>query len=239
MRNVPAAAAVLAASVLLVLAVAPAAHAQAGKPEPWRPKAPTAADSADAAAATESTAPTERVIPLPPGVQRTLDAQYQPSVPDSVLPFTLGWLEVSPVEQLTTYIGTLRQGAPARPYGVAMPDQKVHVEADGGAGGSHLAIVLLLPWIYKIQRLPHAEATLVVRLDGGAEQKTKLQFTPGPVLWVPGSRPVPVSNPGLSLLPLPPGRHKVEFRVADTAADYLLLLLGQPQLTPLPIQREP
>jgi hypothetical protein len=85
---------------------------------------------------------------------------------------------------------------------------------------------------------PETRATLDVKIDDGPEQKWKLQLTPGPVLYVePASRPVPVSNPTLLMLPLAPGKHRVKLQLKDLDAAYAYLLLGQPILSPPAIAR--
>jgi hypothetical protein len=183
------------------------------------------------------TAPIDRSMPAPPGVTRTLDLFYQPSVPDSILPLVPVYREVHPEESLTTYIGALRQDSPARPYPVVLNNQTVHVSVDGKEGQSHLAVVLMVPWFGKIGALPMTELTLSAKVDGGPEQKWKLMFTPGPVFYIPGQRPLPVSNPTLVTLPLAPGRHRVELKIKDLEAAYAFLLLGQPRLTPLAVER--
>lgn len=236
--------AVLAAAALLATA-AVSARAQGAKVKPWTPPAPgqasTTPQSAPAPAAaydTLRTAPLEGPLPTPPGVTRSFDLLYQPSVPDSLWPFVPRYREVATDEVLTTYVGALRQGLPVRPYPVILDKETVHATVDGLEGQSHLAIMLMVPWIGSIMAQVETRATLAVKMDDGPEQKWKLQLTPGPILYVePASRPVPVSNPTLLMLPLPPGKHRVKLQLKDLDAPYAYLLLGQPILSPPALAR--
>ena len=220
-------------------ALAPAVRAQGTKPAPWQPKPGGVVTAAPEAAydTLRHELPTERRMPLPPGVTPTFDLMYQPSVADSILPLVPYYVVVRTVEQLTGYQGALRQGAPERLFPVVMADQTLHAEVDAGPTPSHVAVMTIVPWFGRILPLPSTEATLVVKVDGGPEQKFKLLFSPGPNLYITGQKPLPLSNPGLTIVPLPAGRHKIEVRIKDLAAQYAFLSLGQPVMTPLPVIR--
>lgn len=222
--------AVLIAAVFVVAAAAGTPSAPAGAGGESAPAPPESFD-------TLRTAPADRPMPAPPGVTRTLDLSYQPSVPDSILPLVPLYREVRTDESLTTLVGALRQDLPVRPYPIMLNNQTVHASVDGLEGQSHLAVVLMAPWFGKIGALPLTELTLIAKVDGGPEQKWKLMLTPGPVLYIPSQRPLPVSNPTLVTLPLAPGRHRVVLKIKDLEAAYAFLLLGQPRLTPLAIGR--
>jgi len=140
--------------------------------------------------------------------------------------------EVMTDEVLSAYEGALRQDLPTRSYPVLLNNQTVHAKVDGQSGQSHLAIMLMVPWFGDILPLPATEATLVVKLDDAEEIKWKLQFAPGPNLYIPTQRPLPVSRPTMVVLPLAAGPHKVKIQLKDLRAQYALLLLGQPVLTP-------
>ena len=219
---------------LLALAlIATTAHAQEAKPKPWKPGASAPAQIQTAPPAeTLYTAPADRPMPFAPGVTRSLDLQYQPSVPDSIVPLVPYYREVATDEVLSTYLGALRQDRPPRPYPVVLSKQVVHAKVDGLEGQTHLAIMTMLPWFGDILPLPATEATLVVKMDDGPEQKWKLQYAPGPNLYIPTQRPLPVSNPTMVVLPLPAGPHTVRLELKDMRAQYAFLLLGQPVLTP-------
>jgi hypothetical protein len=219
-----------AAAALLLAAPA---FAQ-GKPAPWKPGTSPAPITSPAAGPAESlyVAPRDMPMPFPPGVTRSLDLLYQPAVPDSILPLMPVYREVATDEILSTYEGSLRQDMPVRSYPVLIKNQVVHAQVDGREGQSHLAIMLMVPWFGDVLPLPATEATLVVKLDDGEETKWKLQFAPGPNLYIPTQRPLPVSNPTMIALPLPAGPHKVKIQLKDLKAQYAFLLLGQPVLTP-------
>jgi len=217
-------------------------RAQSTKPAPWHPKPAGTAVTAPAPAASYDTLrtpdePPVRTMPLPPGVTPTIDAMYQPSVADSILPFVPYYAELRTTEQLTGYLGALRQGSAERLYPVLLADQTVHAEFDAGPAPSHVAIFILVPWFGKILPLPSTEATLALKVDGGPEQKFKLLFAPGPNLYTTGQRPLPVSNPGLTIVPVSAGRHKIEVKIKDLNAQYAFLMMGQPVMSPLPILR--
>jgi hypothetical protein len=97
--------------------------------------------------------------------------------------------------------------------------------------------MVMVPWFGKIGALPGTGATLVAKVDDGPEQQWKIQLTPGPVLYIPSQRPVPVSHPTLITLPLAPGKHRVRVQVRDLDASYAYLLFGQPVLSPPAISR--
>ena len=216
-----------AAAALLLAAPA---FAQ-GKPAPWKPGTSPAPITSPAAGPAESlyVAPP---MPFAPGVTRSLDLLYEPAVPDSILPLVLQYREVATDEVLSAYEGALRLDLPTRAYPVLIKNQTVHAQVDGREGQSHLAIMLMVPWFGDILPLPATEATLVVKFDDAAETKWKLQFAPGPNLYIPTQRPLPVSNPTMIALPLPPGPHKVKLQLKDLKAQYAFVLLGQPVLTP-------
>ena len=215
----------------LVLSAA-AAFAQT-KPAPWKPGSSAPAVSTETVPAeTLYTAPRDVPMPFLPGVTRSLDLLYEPSVADSILPLVPLYREVMTDEVLSAYEGALRQDLPTRAYPVLIKNQTVHAKVDGLNGQSHLAIMLMVPWFGDILPLPATEATLVVKLDDAEETKWKLQFAPGPNLYIPTQRPLPVSNPTMLVLPLPAGPHKVKIQLKDLRAQYALLLLGQPVLTP-------
>jgi hypothetical protein len=217
--------------------LATAAHAQGAKPPVWNPtgnSAPAPVEAYD----TLRTAPGAHPLPFPEGVTRTFDLEYQPAVPDSMLPLVLRYRELSTEEQLTTYVGALRLDAPPRPYPIVLDKQTVHVAADGLAGQGHLAIVVMVPWFGEIGALPGTTLTVVAKVDNGPEQKWKLLLTPGPNLYIPAQRPVPVSNPTLITLPLAPGKHRVTLQVKDLRAAYAYLLFGQPVLSPPAISHQ-
>jgi hypothetical protein len=220
---------VLAAAFLLA---AVSAFAQT-KPAPWKPgtSAPMTS-SAAGPAETLYTAPRDVPMPFPPGVTRSLDLLYQPSMPDSIWPLVPLYREVPTDEVLSAYEGALRQDLPPRSYPVLIKNQVVHAHVDGREGQSHLAIMLMVPWFGDILPLPATEATLVVKLDDAEETKWKLQFAPGPNLYIPTQRPLPVSNPTMLVLPLTAGPHKVKIQLKDLKAQYAFLMLGEPVLTP-------
>ncbi len=238
----PTMASLLAVSVLCAV---PAARAQGTKPAPWRPKdvpaASGAAGAADSAGGSEAGAapPGERPVALPPDMRRLDNLVYQPNVPDTLLPFVPTWLDVPTVEKLSGYVGTLRQGSPERFFPIVLPDQTVHAEVDGGAHGSQIAVVLFIPWLGDFVLLPYTTAEVSLRMDDLPEQKQKLSFSPGPILFSQElPRPVPVSAPGSVTVPIPPGRHRLAVKLRDTRAVYVFLLLGQTQLAPLPVTRD-
>ena len=175
--------------------------------------------------------------PFPPGVTRSLHLLYQPSVADSILPLVPLYRDVPTDEVLSAYEGALRQDLPVRAYPVVVNNQTVHAKVDGREGQSHLAIMLMVPWFGDIYPLPSTQATLVVKLDDGEETKWKLQFVPGPNLYIPTQRPLPVSHPTMIALPLPAGPHKVKIQLKDLKAAYAFLMLGEPVLTPPAIAR--
>ena len=175
--------------------------------------------------------------PFPPGVTRSLDLLYQPSVADSILPLVPLYRELSTDEVLSAYEGALRQDLPVRAYPVILDKQTVHAKVDGREGQSHLAIMLMVPWFGDIYPLPSTQATLVVKLDDGEETKWKLQFAPGPNLYIPTQRPLPVSNPTMIVVPLPPGPHRLRLQLKDLPAQYAFLMIGQPVLTPPAVVR--
>ncbi|MEP7027640.1 MAG: hypothetical protein ABI960_03505 [Candidatus Eisenbacteria bacterium] len=222
-------------------AVALAMPARAEGPKPWTPKSPgsqgVSAPAPAAAYDTLRTPPSDRPLPTPAGVTRSLDLRYEPSVPDSLLPLVPLYREIKTDETLSVYLGALRQDLPVRPYPVVEDGQTVHATVDGLDGQSHLAIVLMVPWFGDILPKPYALGSLVVKVDDAPELKSKLMFTPGPVIYVPGQRPLPVSNPTLVTIPLAPGRHRVQVKLKGLEAAYAFLLLGQPRLTPPAIER--
>jgi hypothetical protein len=219
---------------LLLAVLVTAAYAQEPKPKPWKPGA---SSPAVVSPETVYTAPSDRPMPFAPGVVRSLDLQYQPSVPDSIIPLVPYYREVETDEVLSTYVGALRQDLPPRPWSVILPNQTVHAHVDGLEGQSHLAIMAMVPWFGDILPLPATEATLVVKMDDAPETKWKLQFAPGPNLYIPSERPLPVSNPTMMVLPLPAGAHKLKIQFKDMRAQYAFLMLGQPVLTPPAIVR--
>jgi hypothetical protein len=233
----------LAAAAALLLAAAVRAPAADPAPKPWKPgAAPASIAPGDMPAETLKTVPVletdaPKTMPFPPGVTRSLDLMYQPSVPDSILPLVPLYRQVVTDEVLSAYIGALRQDLPVREYPVIMGNQTVHVSVDGREGQGHLAIMLMVPWFGDIYPLPATEATLVAKVDDGSELKWKLQFAPGPNLYIPSQRPLPVSNPTMLTLPLPAGPHRVRLQLKDLKAQYAFLLLGQPVLTPPAIAR--
>jgi hypothetical protein len=216
------------------------------KPKPWTPGSapkPSPADSARAAQAAAAAA-----IPPPPlvvhelptadGATRPLDLVYTPSVPDSILPFVPVYQQV-PIDagSGSAYMGALRQQLPVRPYSVFLRGSTVQAHVDGGTGQTHVAIMVMLPWFGDILPLPRAYITLGVKLDDGAEQEWKLECTPGPNLYMPSMAPLPVSNPGLVIVPLPPGPHRLFAKIKRMDSAYALILLGQPRLAPLGVQK--
>jgi len=216
------------------------------KPKAWAPgSAPrlSPADSAQAAAAAAQAsqapppAPVAHELPTAEGTVRTIDLMYQPSVPDSILPLVPVYQQVPIQGGGSVYMGALRQDLPVRPYSVFLRGATLRAAVDGSAGQTHAAIMVLIPWFGEILPLPRAYITLTVKVDDGAEQDWKLECTPGPNLYIPTQRPLPVSNPGLVLVPLPPGPHHLTVRIKQLDAAYALILLGQPRLTPLAIQR--
>ncbi|MGH7724767.1 MAG: hypothetical protein ACREOU_05000 [Candidatus Eiseniibacteriota bacterium] len=219
------------------------ADAQGLKPEPWKPKAPgaTSADSTAAASATVqgSAGRGEHPVELPKDVRRAEDLVYQPNVPDSLLPFVPAWVDIQMEEKLSGYQGTLRQGSPERFYPIVLPDQSVHAEVNGGPHGTQLALVLFLPWLGEFVRDPYTTVEVVHRTGDGPEQKAKLPFSPGPVMFSQSfPRPLPVSAPALLTISVPPGRHRVAIKLRDFKAPYVFLLLGQPRPAPLPLVRD-
>jgi hypothetical protein len=228
---------------LLLAGAASLAAAQGDvKPRAWAPgnKPPvSASDSAraEAAAAAAARLPTDHELPTPAGTTRTLDLMYQPSVPDSILPLVPVYRVVPIDGGGTVYMGALRQDLPVRPYTVFLRGSTFHAPADGETGQTHVAIMVMVPWFGDIMPLPRTQITLGVQVDDGAEQEWKLECTPGPNLYIPAQRPLPVSNPGLVLVPLPAGPHRLSVRVKKLDAAYALILIGQPRLTPLGIER--
>src|SRR5512140_1060653 len=215
------------------------------KPKPWTPgapKPPSAEDSlraeqAAAAAAAALAAPKERVLPTEPGMTRSLDLLYEPGVPDSILPLVPVYREVPFDEAGTVYLGSLRQDLPPRPYPVVLKGTTLHARVDGATGQTHAAIMVMVPWFGDILPLPRTKITLGVKVDDGAEQDWNLECTPGPNLYIPTQRPLPVSNPGLVVVPLAPGPHRLAVKVKQLDATYCLIVMGQPRLTPLAIER--
>lgn len=229
---------ILALAMAGAMALAVPARAQEPKPKPWTPGSrPVSAPAPVEAYDTLRTAPMDHAMPTPKGVTRSLDLRYEPSVPDSTLPLALLYHELKTEESLSAYVGALRQDLPVRPYPVVVDDQAVHLTVDGLDGQSHLAIMLMVPWFGKIMPWPYGLTSLVVKVDDGPEQKSKLMFTPGGNFYVPSQRPLPVSNPTLVTIPLAPGRHRIAIKLKDLDAAYAFLMLGQPQLTPLAIER--
>jgi len=219
----------LAAAFLLA---AVSAFAQT-KPAPWKPGTSAPVTTSETGPAeTLYTAPRDVPMPFAPGVTRSLDLLYEPSVPDSIWPLVPLYREVATDEVLSAYEGALRQDLPTRSYPVILGNQTVHASVDGRAGQSHLAIMLMVPWFGDILPLPSTQATLVVKLDDAEETKWKLQFAPGPNLYIPTQRPLPVSNPTMLVLPLTAGPHKVKIQLKDLKAQYAFLMLGEPVLTP-------
>jgi hypothetical protein len=180
-------------------------------------------------------APEGKAVEAPEGVVRPIAPLYEPSVADTILPFHAQYREIVPEQKLTVRLGALRQGRPDRRYSGIQPGAAVRVPVDGGTGGSHLAIVTLLPWIDRVAPSVACPVDLLVRVNGEDEQRTTLWFTPGPVLFSARGEMLPVSTPGLVTIPLPPGRGFVEFKYAKTPASYLLFQLGVPELMPLPV----
>jgi len=205
-------------------------------PKPWTPGQHVEALPAPAAGYDSlRTVPADHPMPTPAGVTRSLDLMYQPSVPDSIVPLVPVYRELHTEEVLSAYVGALRQDLPVRPYPVLLENQSVHAAVDGLEGQSHLAIMLMVPWIGKMMPWPYSKAKLVYKVDDGKEVTTELMFTPGPNFYVPSQRPLPVSNPTLVTLPLAPGRHRITLKLKDLDANYAFLLLGQPQMTPAAI----
>jgi hypothetical protein len=220
-------------ALALVGAWALPARAQEMKPKPWTPgQHVEVAPAPPAAADTLRTAPADHPMPTPAGVTRSLDLLYQPSVPDSIVPLVPLYREVHTDELLSAYVGSLRQDLPVRPYPVVLGDQAVHATVDGLEGQSHLAIMLMVPWIGKILPWPYGKTKLVYKLDDAKEVTTEVMFTPGGNFYIPSQRPLPVSNPTLVTLPLAPGRHRITLKLKDLDPPYAFLLLGQPQLSP-------
>ena len=213
----------LAAALALTAAVSAPAFAQTGG---------VVAPVPESVAETLYTAPRDFPMPFPPGVTRSLDLLYQPSVPDSILPLVPLYPELHPDESLSAYEGALRQDLPTRAYPVIVNNPTVHVKVNGREGQSHLAIMMMVPWFGDIYPLPATQATLAIKLDDGEETKWKLQFSPGPNLYIPTQRPLPLSHPTLLVLPLPAGPHKVKIQLKDLKATYAFLMLGEPVLTP-------
>jgi hypothetical protein len=208
------------------------AQAQGSKPAPWQPKASTAAPTP--AASAKAGGP--RTVEAPEGVVRPIAPVYQPSVADSMLPFQTLYREVAPEQKsLTLTMGALRQGQAERRYYGIGTGQGATVSVDGGNGGSHLAIVVLLPWVERVAPSVACPADLEVRVDGGKSETTTLWFVPGPVLTAAGRAPLAVSTPGLFTVPLAAGKHTVEFRFKNTPSTYFLFQLGMPELMPLPV----
>lgn len=232
----------LVATCALVLLTATLGRA-AQAPKPWRPGASAPAvsrpDSAGPSVPGQPGAhapvPAPPPVEPPPGTIRLLDLSFNPNVPDTVLPLAPVYVELKTVEILTRLQGTLHQGSPQRDYPIVVPRQSVHVDVDGQQGQSQLAIVLVLPWFGDVLPLSHCEAKVGIALDGEAERVATLMFTPGPVLFDSDGRPLPVSNPGLLAMPLPAGKHRVTLSLRETPTPYVLLLLGQPRLSPLPL----
>jgi len=229
-------------ALLLAGAVSTAVAQGDVKPRAWAPgnKPPASpGDSARAAAAAAAAAalPTEHELPTPDGTTRTLDLMYQPSVPDSILPLVPVYRVVPIDGGGTVYLGALRQDLPVRPYSVFLRGTTFRAPVDGETGQTHVAIMVMVPWFGDIMPLPRTQITLGVRVDEGPEQEWKLECTPGPNLYIPAQRPLPVSNPGLVLVPLPAGPHRLSVKVKKLDAAYALILLGQPRLTPLAVER--
>lgn len=204
------------------------ALAQGAKPEPWKPKPPSStihpASDSTTGSAHQVTAPK-----VPADVQRLDSLVYDPSAADTVLPYTNRWVDIPASEKLTGYVGTLRQGTRERFFPIVMPEQSVHVEVNGGKKGARSGVALFLPWLGPFVRLPHTTARLLVKLDDGPEREQKLLFTPGPVMFSDEfPRPLPVSAPGLFLVDVPSGRHRLTLRVLDLQAPYMFLQVGQP-----------
>jgi len=215
------------------------------KPRPWTPESARAAAAADSARAANAPAPPpppaeprERELPTEPGTTRTLDMLYQPGVPDSILPLTPVYRAVPMDGPGTVYMGALRQDLEPRPYPVMLKGATLRAQVDGETGQTHAAIIILVPWFGDITPLPRTRVTLGVRLDDGAEQDWKIECTPGPNLYIPAQRPLPVSNPGLVIVPLPPWPHRLSVKLKQIDASYALMLVGQPRLTPLGVQRQ-
>ena len=220
-------------ALLLFCLLAAVAHADE-KPKAWKPG--VSAPAQEAPAESLYTAPADRPLPFPPGVTRTLDLQYQPSVPDSIWPLVPYYRTIPTEEVLSTYEGSLRQDLPVRAYPVILEKQTVHAKVDGLEGQTHVTFMMMLPWFGDILPLPAADATLIVKVDDAKEQKWVVQFAPGPNLYIPSQRPLPVSNPTMVVLPLPPGPHRLTVQVKDTHASYVFLMIGEPVLTPAAIQ---
>lgn len=235
------------AALLLVAGAASLVSAQGDvKPRPWTPGAPKppstedslrAANAAAAAAAAQAE-PAERTLPTEAGTTRTLDMMYEPGVPDSILPLVPVYREVPFSGAGTVYVGSLRQDLPTHPYPVALKGAVLKAQVDGETGQTHVAIVIMVPWFGDILPLPRTKVTLGVKVDDGAEQEWKIECTPGPNLYIPTQRPLPVSNPGLVLVPLPPGPHQLAVRIKQLDATYLLVEIAQPRLTPLAVERK-
>ena len=235
-----------ATALLLVAALCVSTAVAQGdvKPKPWTPGSapkPSPADSARAAqaaaAAAPPPAPVAHELPTADGATRTLDLVYQPSVPDSILPLMPAYRQVPIDGGGSVYMGALRQDLPARPYPVFLRGSTMRASVDGATGQTHVAIMVVLPWFGDILPLPRAFITLGVKVDEGAEQEWKLECTPGPYLYIPTQAPLPVSNPGLVLVPLPPGPHRLSVKVKQLDSAYALIQLGQPRLTPLAVQK--
>ncbi len=231
---------------LLCLAGAASLVAAQGdtRPKAWTPASARERAAADSARAANAPAPppppaepTEHVVLPGPGMTRTIDLQYQPSVPDSILPLAPVYRVVPMDGAGTVYVGALRQDIEPRPYPVVLKGMTLSAQVDGDTGQTHAAVMVMLPWFGDILPLAHARITLGVKIDDGAEQEWKLECTPGPNFYIPSQRPLPVSNPGLLIVPLPAGPHRLAVRVKQNDASYALMLLAQPRLTPLGVER--
>ena len=231
---------VLAGALALAFAVPASSPAwsQERAPQPWRPgEKHEVVPAPQAAYDTLRTPPRDHPMPTPEGVTRTLDLLYQPSVADSIVPLVPLYREVRTDEVLSTYLGALHQDLPPRPYPVLVEGQTVHATVDGLEGQTHVAVMILVPWFGKILPWPYAKTRLEVKIDDAKAQEWTLMFTPGPVMYIPSQRPLPVSNPTLVTIPLAPGRHRMELKLKNLDAQYSFLMLGQPLLSPPAIER--
>src|SRR5262249_45992355 len=160
---------------------------------PWNPQTARAAAVADSvrrdslrALMPQPVEPTDHELPTEAGTTRTLDLLYQPGVPDSILPLTPVYRELSVSGPGSVYVGALRQDLPTRAYPVMLRGASMAADVDGATGQTHAAIMVMVPWFGNILHLPRTRITLGVKLDAAPEQEWKLECTPGPNLYMPG-----------------------------------------------------
>jgi hypothetical protein len=80
------------------------------------------------------TAPRDVPMPFSPGVTRSLDLLYEPSVADSILPLVPLYREVMTDEVLSAYEGALRQDLPTRAYPCSSRTRPCTRRSTGRAG---------------------------------------------------------------------------------------------------------